>query len=140
MVPPPKRHVTVYCGVLSSHSKWRSRVVPKAPAAAEGPGGETLAVEKVPGQAEGVDKKPKARGSRYIPWHELLRRTFGEEIVCPSCGGSLRLIALVKTERTIQTILSAMHLPTGPPKIFDPGPALSGEEDLEWKGGDEALD
>ena len=35
----------------------------------------------------------------------LLRRTFGSEIVCPYCGGAIRLIALVKTERTIKTIL-----------------------------------
>lgn len=31
---------------------------------------------------------------------ELLRRTFGSEIVCPHCGGAIRLMALVKTERT----------------------------------------
>jgi len=48
----------------------------------------------------------------------LLRRTFGEEVVCPDCGGRLRLIALVKKEETIQTLLSAMQLltqATGPP-------------------------
>ena len=41
----------------------------------------------------------------YIPWHESLRRTFGSEVVCPHCSGSLRLIALVKTERTIQAMM-----------------------------------
>jgi hypothetical protein len=28
IIPPPRRHITVYSGVLSSHSKWRSLVVP----------------------------------------------------------------------------------------------------------------
>ena len=64
-----------------------------------------------------MKKKPKAGGRRYIPWKELLRRTFGAEIICPSCGGPLRLIAMVKAEKSIHTILSAMHLPTGPPKV-----------------------
>jgi hypothetical protein len=70
---------------------------------------------------------------RYIPWHELLRRTFGSEVVCPDCGGKLKLIALVKTETTIRTILAAMHLPTRPPKVASPRPRLN-EESLEWSG------
>jgi hypothetical protein len=36
---------------------------------------------------------------------------------CPDCGGKLKLIALVKTKESIQEILTAMHLPTGPPKV-----------------------
>ena len=27
-VPPPRRHTVVYSGVLSSHAKWRSQIVP----------------------------------------------------------------------------------------------------------------
>jgi hypothetical protein len=73
-------------------------------------------------------------GRRYIPWNELLRRTFGEEVKCPNCGGSLRLIAMVKTEETIQTLLAAMHFPTGPPKAVNPGPRESDATELEWSG------
>jgi len=51
---------------------------------------------------------PKPR--KHIPWHELLRRTFGSEIVRPNFGGALRLIALIKTKRTIQTMLLGMGL------------------------------
>lgn len=40
----------------------------------------------------------KAGRSWYILWHELLRRTFGEEVKCPNRGGRLPLIALVKKE------------------------------------------
>jgi hypothetical protein len=53
--------------------------------------------------------KPGPR-CRYIPWAELLRRTFAIDVVCQRCGGALRLIALVKTEATIRTILTAMGL------------------------------
>ena len=87
IIPPPRRHVTVYSGVLSSH--------------------------------------------------ELLRRTFGSEIVCPDCGGAIRLIALVKTERTIQAMLRGMgiqqvfHSP-GPPEALVSQTTHYEKEDLEW--------
>jgi hypothetical protein len=35
---------------------------------------------------------------------------------CHTCGGRLRLIALVKTETTIKKLLAAMGLPTEPPQ------------------------
>jgi len=60
LVPPPRRHLTRYFGVLSSHSASRSQVVP-APTA------------PVPAD----DKGRPAGKSRYIPWADLLRKTFG---------------------------------------------------------------
>jgi hypothetical protein len=46
---------------------------------------------KRPAPAE-QDKPPSK--STYIPWSELLRKTFGFEIVCSKCHSQLRLIAL----------------------------------------------
>jgi hypothetical protein len=86
-------------GVLSSHATARSAVVP-APAA--------------PALAE--QEKPASK-STYIPWAELLRKTFGFEIVCSKCHSQLRLIALIKTEAVAQKILKAMHLPTEIPQL-----------------------
>ena len=51
------------------------------------------------------------------------------------------MIGLVKTERTIQTLLAAMHLPTGPPKVVVPASPISDNgEGLEWSGGGETTD
>jgi hypothetical protein len=96
-----------YFGLLSSHAASRSAVVP-APAA--------------PAPAE--QDKPACK-STYIPWAELLRKTFGFEIVCEKCHSQLRLIALIKTEAVAKKILKAMHLPTelGPAR---PAPAPRG--------------
>ena len=105
----------------------------KAEAAGPAPGSENQAQE-ISAQGKSGEKKPKAGGGRYIPWHELLRRTFGDEVVCPHCGGALRLLGLIKTERTIRTLLGAMHMPAGPPKVFAPGPEPTDEESLEWRG------
>ena len=60
----------------------------------------------------------------------LLRRTYGEEVACPDCGGRLRLNALVKKEETIQALLKAMHLlnqTTGPSEVEKPKPPDSPE-------------
>ena len=107
LVPAPRRHVTRYFGVLSSHSKLRSQVVPhRAPAEHE-----------ASGEPSG---EPPPRGCHYIPWLELLRRTFQQDLQCPRCGGPLRLIALVKEEESIHKILGAMALPTEAPAPHPP--------------------
>jgi Putative transposase len=105
LVPPPKRHLVRYFGVLSSHAASRSAVVP-APAAATSP----------------AEQDKPASKSTYIPWADLLRKTFGFEIVCQKCHSQLRLIALIKTESVAQKILKAMHLPTDIPELLPPRP------------------
>jgi len=73
----------------------------------------------------------------------LLRRTFGEAVVCPDCGGRLRLIALVKKEETVQTLLSGMQLPTqatGPPERTKSEPAEPEALEIEWSGEGESAD
>jgi hypothetical protein len=103
LVPPPRRHVTRYSGVLSSHSGLRSQVVPAPVPAAK------------PEKDEDKSHRPLPL-SHYISWSDLLRRTFQIDIKCPRCQSPLHLIALIKTEDTIRKILSAMGLPTEAPK------------------------
>ena len=106
IVPPPKRHVVRYFGVLSSHSKLRRQIVPTI--------GEDVPVPVEEAAKPKADKR--GRRSKYIPRRELLKRTFGVDIVCPGCQGELRLIALVRTEAVIKKILAAMGLPAEGPK------------------------
>jgi hypothetical protein len=107
LVPPPKRHLVRYFGVLSSHAASRSKVVP-APAE--------------PTPATPVEQDKPKNTSRYIRWSELLRRTFGFEIVCSKCQAPLRLIALIKTEDIAKKILTAMHLPADVPQLHPARP------------------
>jgi hypothetical protein len=102
LVPPPRRHAVLYCGVLSSHAASRKEVVP-APIA-------------VVGQDE-----PKHE-SKYIRWSELLRRVFGIETVCPRCQVPLRMISLIKSEAVAKKILTAMHLVPSGPRACPPSP------------------
>ena len=118
----PRRHLTRYCGVLSSHSRLRSRVVPQTEAQAA---------------ATGKPEEKPARRSKYIPWAELLRRTFGFELVCQNCQAPLRLIALVKSQDTAKKILVAMHPPASVPEVHParPPPARDREarDAEEWE-------
>jgi hypothetical protein len=105
LVPAPKRHLTRYFGVLSSHAASRSEVVPDP-------------AEPTPADDKG---KPAAK-SKYIPWAELLRKTFGFELVCQKCQSPLRLIALIKNEAIAKKILTAMHLPAEVPQLHPARP------------------
>ena len=78
LVPPPRRHLTGYFGVLSSHSSLRSQCVP-AP---------------MPESPDEEDKSPRTLPlSHYISWSQLLRRTFEIDTICPRCKSPHRLIA-----------------------------------------------
>jgi hypothetical protein len=117
LIPPPRRHVVRYTGVISSHSSLRSQIVP------------------VPAASTPEEKdKPSRPLSHYISWSELLRRTFEIDTVCPACKTPLRLIALIETDDIIKKILSAMGLPTDAPKLFParPPPSESGGEGGDW--------
>jgi len=76
LVPPPRRHVTRYSGVLSSHSSLRSQCVP-AP---------------VPESTPEEEDKPSRTLplSHYISWSQLLRRTFDLPINYSAHRGSDR--------------------------------------------------
>ena len=61
-----------YAGVLAPASRWRSRIAPAAPAPPE---------PKQDNEAHAT-----RRTSRYRPWAELLKRTFGIDVLeCPTC-------------------------------------------------------
>ena len=70
-----------------------------------------------------------ARKSKYIPWAELLHRTFGFEIVSAKCQALLRLIALVKNQDVAKKILTAMHLPTEVPELHPARPPPPAERE-----------
>ena len=82
-VPPPRLHTVRYAGVLAAASPWRARITPEPP--------EASVVE------DEADRRWPAGG--YRPWAELLARTFGVDVLsCPSCGGRMRLLAVIKEE------------------------------------------
>ena len=104
-VPPPRFHTVRYAGVLASASKLRSRIVPKPAAGAP-------------------SRSPKRAHRRYRPWAELLKRTFGFDVlVCPHCQGRMRLLAMVTDPKSVTRFLRSIGEPTdAPPRLPARGP------------------
>ena len=101
-VPPPRFHTVRYAGVLGSASKLRSRLAPKRAATASAPCLEDVA--DVP------------RRCPYRPWAELLKRTFGFDVLaCPRCDGRMRLLAMVTDPKSVARYLRALGEPAEAP-------------------------
>jgi hypothetical protein len=92
-VPPPRFHTVKYAGVLASASTWRPRIAPRPIARVD----ETDETEPA-----------KARGA-YRPWAELMKRTFGIDVLqCPKCKGRMELLAVVTDPKSISRYLRAL--------------------------------
>jgi len=102
-VPPPRLHTVRYAGVLAPASKLRSRIVPELPATIDDLDASSTA-------------RPKRGGCRYRPWAELLKRTFGVDVLeCPKCKGRMKLLAVVTEAKSIQRMLRHLGEATEPP-------------------------
>ena len=138
-VPPPRRHVVGYHGVLSSSARLRPLVVPPlvppSPAAA-GPPEASMQTGAGAGQTIAPPVKPPppappTHRCKYRPVLELMARTFGDDLAaCSRCGGRLRLVGLVKDQLSIDRFLRGIGESTdfpplaparGPPFFTTPG-------------------
>ena len=119
IIPPPYKHQVNYYGCLSSHSKLRAEIV----------GSPVVAVLQQAGPwQEGQDmggielESRNPSSSRYIPWAELLKRTFGIDLSsCSKCGGRVRVIAAIMDTEAIAKILDYVGLGTDPPQMLVKG-------------------
>jgi hypothetical protein len=110
-IPAPRFHTVRYAGVLASASKWRPLVVPKPATSADHDHAHAGAPDSC-GPLPSCEKT----GSRYRPWPELLKRTFGIDVeTCPRCGGRMRLLALITDPPNVARFLRHLGEPTEPP-------------------------
>ena len=73
LVPPPRRNLTRYHGVLAPAHPWRAEIVPDPP-------------------------KPRQRRSPWMPWANLIRRVFERDpLACPACEQAMTPLALVRS-------------------------------------------
>jgi hypothetical protein len=96
-IPEPRLHVIRYYGAYSSVVRARRRCAQAAAGAASSPGG--------PAGPEPPDD-PDLRALRHR-WAELIRRIYQvDPLVCPRCGGPMRIIAFITQPKVIATILT----------------------------------
>ena len=99
LVPPPRRPLLAYHGVLAPRARWRSAVVPR------------------PAQDEARPAGPGVpRGPARLTWARLLRRVFAIDIlVCPRCAGPRRILGAVTEPHAVRRVLVALGLAAEPP-------------------------
>jgi Putative transposase len=98
LVPPPRRPLVAYHGLLAPHAGWRAAIVPTAAS----------------GDAGRAPERPP--GSGRLSWATLLRRVFAIEIlVCPHCGGARRILGAVTEPHAVRRLLGALGLAAQPP-------------------------
>jgi len=113
-IPPPRFHLVRYFGVLSSHSKFRSEVVPKPPqdpSAFKPPpaSGDQLEFPKLNAQTD--DPRPSRKR-----WAWLLAHVFRADLdTCVRCGGPMRWLKAATTEQAATSLLAKLGLAPQPP-------------------------
>jgi hypothetical protein len=112
LVPRPRINLVLYFGVLGARAALRADVVASGRAQAAGD------TEADAGATKGVAIPARGRG---MQWAALMQRTFGLDVlICPRCGGRLRLMALIQEAAVITRILDHLGVPA---EIPAPRPA-----------------
>jgi hypothetical protein len=143
LVPPPRTHRHRYFGVLAPNSPLRAAVTALATPAQAAPvlGASISTGECAPGvvpmssalpsQSEPVLPK---RAAHYL-WAVLIARIYEVfPLLCPLCGGHMRIIAFITHSAEIRHILNHIGVESAPPHITPArGPPL-------WEGCDAPVD
>ena len=104
LIPRPRINLILYHGVLAPHCRWRAQVVAYRSAAAPD---TPVGASPTPGAND--ESTTAAPVARHWAWADLMRRAFDVDVlVCPRCGGRLRLIATVEDPEAIRAILAAV--------------------------------
>jgi hypothetical protein len=139
LVPPPRTHRHRYFGVLAPNSPLRPAVTalaqdavvqpaqpakPPPPAQAEPASADTGegvvalgAGDPLLTQAEPTQPVQPKRPAHYL-WAVLIARIYEVfPLVCPICGGQMRIIAFITYSADIRQILEHIGVETEPPRI-----------------------
>jgi hypothetical protein len=119
LVPRPRINLILYFGVLGARAAGRAEVTSRR----ELPAADHAATTETAGPAADSRDPDESTGGRNRSWATLMQRTFGLDVLaCPSCGGRLRLVALIEQRTVVTRIVAHLGLPTELPV---PRPARS---------------
>ncbi len=135
LVPPPRTHRHRYYGVLAPHSPHRAAVVALAAGQTAGAGAAQhepvgvpatvdvmvnamgVAAVGAPSQPEPVQPALPKRPAHYL-WAVLIARIYEVfPLLCPICGGQMRIIAFITHSADIRHILEHIGVDSEPPRI-----------------------
>ena len=130
LVPPPRTHRQRYFGVLAPNSPHRAAVVSLAQGAVVHPAqvqaepassgvgvGARGVSNPFPTQAEPAQPVQPKRPAHYL-WAVLMARIYEVlPLMCPLCGGPMRIIAFITHSADIRHILEHIGVEPEPPRI-----------------------
>jgi hypothetical protein len=99
IIPPPRRHLVRYAGVFGPASSARKQLCALVPDADPA----TAASPRCP--APGA---PASSGRRRLPWADLLRRVFAQDVLACPCGGRRTVTAFVVDTTLARRVLTAL--------------------------------
>jgi Putative transposase len=104
LISPPRSHLTRYHGVFAPNHHLRAAIVPAGATAAT--------------------TTPPCSASRCrLDWASLLKRVVAADVlVCDSCGGAMRILAVLPKGDASRAILEHLGLPIDPPPPAAVGP------------------
>jgi len=86
LVPPPRLNLTRFHGVFAPNSPYRARITP----ARRGRGGK-------PKRPQSSEDRTPAEQRSAMRWAQRLKRVFQVDVeTCPSCGGTVQVIACIE--------------------------------------------
>ncbi len=143
LVPPPRTHRHRYFGVLAPNSPLRAAVTALAQPAASQPAtvetaqpGAGVPGVAAPGNAATPTPEPEARPKRaaHYLWAVLIARIYEAfPLLCPMCGGQMRIIAFITHSAEIRHILN--HIGVVAPPAHHPGTRATAVGGLRRAGG-----
>ena len=144
LVPPPRTHRHRYFGVLAPNSPHRAAVTALA-ALAQPAVGQTGIGKDVPGVIPQGNvlppthepAPPAKRSPAHYLWAVLIARIYEVfPLLCPMCGGQMRLIAFITEGTQIRKILDHIGVDSEPPHISPArGPPLWDDCDAQTDEG-----
>jgi len=138
LIPPPRRYRHRYYGVLAPNAPLRAQVTalagvpdstpraaatdptdPPEPIATTAPPINTLSPSSMgTAEARGEEEALLRRAARYA-WALLLARIYEVfPLICPRCGGEMRIIAFIIEAGAMRDILTHLGEPTSPPRLM----------------------
>jgi len=120
LVPPPRIHRHRYFGVLAPNSPYREQVTSHASQKLDD-GFITTADSSQELGTENDDISTKKSSSSHYLWAILIARIYAVfPLICPDCGGQMKIIAFIREKPIIHEILNAIGEPTKPPVLSPP--------------------
>jgi len=128
LIPPPRRHRHRYSGVLAPNAPLRAAVtalarvndevtLPSAMTDAVPVAEPCTTAQKQNSPDEVAEAPAHCKAARFV-WALLLARIYEVlPLVCPKCGGEMRIIAFINDGLMIRKILDNMLEPTSAPRI-----------------------